>query len=544
MTTATAEDPQQQRSLEAQLDHLAKSPKLLVTCDYDGTLAPIVDDPSRAHPLRECIVAMRMLAEQPETEVAVVSGRALGDLVKLTRLPETVHHVGSHGSEFDVGFIDSLTPKQAELRQTILHELRGISEAHEGTSLESKPASVALHYRGASEDVAKRVVKAIEAGPGAREGVEVKRGKMVFELAVVKTDKGTALQTIRQRVGATAVLFIGDDVTDEDAFKTLRGPDIGIKVGEGETAARFRVDDPHDVARLLARIAEQRTAWRCGGQAVPIDHHAMLSDLRTIALVTPGARITWLCAPRVDSPSLFAELLGGPTAGYFAIAPDSVTQKPHQKYDDDSLVLDTHFENFRVRDFFDCGGGRAFQRSGRSDLVRLVEGSGEARVEFAPRLDFGRNPTKLEVRDNGIEVLDSPEPIVLYAPDIDWEITANGLHDTATATVNLKKGEPVVLSLRIGSGSLRPPVIRAKDRASETRRFWSQWADQLTLPRLARDQVKRSALVLRGLIHGPSGAMAAAGTTSLPETIGGVRNWDYRYCWPRDSAIAESRGQQ
>jgi trehalose-phosphatase len=519
------------------LDQLAQVPNLLVVSDYDGTLSPIVADPSRAVPLRESIVALRTLAAQPDTHVAVVSGRSLRDLAELTNLPETVHLVGSHGSEYDVGFVESLTPDQ----QALLAEVRGALEAIAGDApgflLEHKPASIAFHYRNADPAEAERAVHEITAGPAGLEGVHTKRGKMVVELGVVGLNKGDALQRLRQRVGAHAVAFFGDDVTDEDAFATLRGPDVGVKVGAGETLAEYRVDTPLDIARLLARLAERRATWLGGGEAVPIEHHAMLSDLRTIALVTPRARVSWMCVPRIDSSSLFAELIGGAGAGHFSIEPADGGDPVGQRYDGDSLVLVTEFPTFSVTDYLDTTGGRTRQRAGRTDLVRIVRGTGRVRIEFAPRQDFSRAPSLLEVRAGGIELLDTPDPIVLFAPGVEWEVRPDGPHHTAVAEVELTD-EPLVVSLRGGASTLRPSTLRPIDRQEQTRSYWESWAARLHPPALAREHVVRSALTLKALCYGPTGAIAAAGTTSLPEAIGGVRNWDYRYCWPRDAAIA------
>src|SRR5690606_37887562 len=125
-------------------------------------------------------------------------------------------------------------------------------------------------------------------------GVTLKRGKKVLELAVVSTSKGEALQRIRQRLGVGRAVFLGDDVTDEDAFGTLSGPDVGVKVGEGQTIAAYRVVDTHEVARLLGRLAERRAAWLSGEDITPIERHSILSDQRAVALVTDQARITWL----------------------------------------------------------------------------------------------------------------------------------------------------------------------------------------------------------------------------------------------------------
>lgn len=532
MTETT--DPSQ---LEQIITTLAQTPDLLVACDYDGTLAPIVPNPEDAKPVRESIAALRVLASLPNTHVAVVSGRALADLAELSGLPDTVHLVGSHGSEFEPGFIRSLDAQNTALREKLEDELGAIAKQLPGATIETKPASVAFHYRNADADAARPAVERIENGAARWDGVFVKRGKMVLELAVVGANKGDALDTLRQRLAAHAVFFLGDDVTDEDAFERLRGPDVGVKVGDGETAASCRVSDTMDVAHILAELSEQRSNWVCGAQAVPIEDHSILSDQRTIALVSPDARVCWMCAPRIDSPALFAELLGGSSAGYFAIRPEDDTAPLEQHYVGDSLVLRTRFNSFAVTDYLDCTAGRPNQRAGRTDLVRIIEGTGKVVIEFAPRLDFGRTATQIIKRDDGLEIEGWPDPIVLRSPGVQWEIHPEGMHETARAVVDLAD-QPMNLSLRYGVGNLRPSHKDALMRAEQTEQFWSEWASRLQLPEIAPDQVKRSALMLKALAYGPTGAVSAAGTTSLPESIGGVRNWDYRFCWPRDAAVA------
>ncbi len=525
-------------ALQARLEEVARSPVLLVACDYDGTLAPIVDDPSQAHPRRESIVAIKALAAMPQTHVAVISGRALSDLASLTGNPDEVHLVGSHGSEFDPDFAARLRPQEAELRRRVAEELEQIARSYKGAALEYKPASIAFHYRQVAEEDAEQAYEAVMQGPAAVEGVFTKQGKKVVELGVVATNKGAALETIRHRVGATAAIFLGDDITDEDAFHTLLGPDMGVKVGEGPTQAAFRVRDTEDIARLLAVLSEARQRWLAGCEAIPINALSMLSDQRTAALLSPDARIIWMCAPRIDSPSLFAELLGGPSAGYFSVAPaDDGAPDPSQTYDGDSFLLHTRWRDISVTDYLDCSGGRPMQRAGRLDLIRFLHGSGRARIEFAPRLDFGRTATRLRERDGGLEVEESHEPIVLRSPGVEWTIQDVGAHQTAVAEVDLARG-PVALELRYGTGSLSESIVPEHQRRAQTERFWSEWAATLTLPRLRPDLVLRSALVLRALCHLPTGAICAAATTSLPEHLGGVRNWDYRYCWPRDAAMS------
>jgi len=525
--------------LRERLREIARVPVLLVASDYDGTLAPIVDDPSEARPLRESVVALRTLAGISGTHVAVVSGRAIRDLASLTGLPEEVHLVGSHGSEFDADFAVSLPDEAKARRDHVLEELREVARRHDGFHIEEKPASVAFHYRNAPEEEAQRAVREILGGAASLEGVYTKEGKQVVELTVIATDKGAALETIRQRVGASAVLFLGDDRTDEDAFTTLTGPDIGVKVGPGETRAEHRIDDPEAAAALLAELCELRCDWAAGAEAPSIESHAMLSDLRTTALVSPEGRVTWCCLPRIDAPAIFAELLGGPLAGRFGVKPVQESAPPRQRYLGDTLILETAWDRARVTDFLDCSGGRPDQRAGRVELVRIIEGEGPVEIEFAPRLDFGRVITRISARDGGVAVEDTHDPVVLHAPGVDWTIEPEGRHHTAKAIVDPSEG-PVVLELRYGMGSLQPRPNHGRKRLEMTERFWRLWVDRLDPVECMPELVRRSALTLKGLVYGPTGAISAAATTSLPEHIGGVRNWDYRYCWLRDAAMSAS----
>lgn len=522
-------------TLEGRLDAIARQTTILVATDYDGTIAPIVEDPAKAAPHREALVALNLLVALPRTHVAVISGRSLADLARLTGLPGAVHLVGSHGSEFEPGFHSGLDRSTLALRGRIEAELEKVAASIDGIRLEPKPASVALHYRQATEADGRRVLEAVMAGPAAIPGVHVKRGKMVVELCAVEPDKGVALETIRRRTGAGVVVFIGDDVTDEDAFATLRSPDLGVKVGDGETMATERIATTEDACRLLARLAERRAQWLEAESAVPIEDHAVLSDQRTIALVTPGGRVTWLCAPRADSSAIFADLLGGEQAGHFTVRAED--GQATQRYEPNTLVLRTDWGHATVTDLLDCSGVRPTQRAGRTELVRVLEGEGVLHAEFAPRLDFGRIPTRLSRREDGLVVEDTHDPIVLRSPGVQWDIHEDGPHHTAKAEIRLT-GEPVVLELRYGSGDLSPARLPTEDRVRLTGLFWSAWADRLSLPTTRTDLVRRSALVLKSLCHGPTGAILAAGTTSLPEQIGGVRNWDYRYCWLRDGAMS------
>ena len=263
--------PETDASLDNRLRELARAAVLLVGCDFDGTLAPLVDDPARALGNPDSLRALRLMAGLPHTHVAVVSGRSLRDLALLSRLPSEVHLVGSHGSEFDVGISIDIDEAARDRLADISRELDKLAQHHDGIGLEVKPASVALHYRTADRETASAVVDAVLKGPATREGVYVKHGKMVVELAVVHANKGDSLRRLRQELGASAVLFFGDDVTDEDAFATLSGPDLGIKVGEGTTHASLRLADTDQVANARQAL---RSAARLGAGHRCASHRA------------------------------------------------------------------------------------------------------------------------------------------------------------------------------------------------------------------------------------------------------------------------------
>ncbi|GAB3000853.1 trehalose-phosphatase [Saccharothrix stipae] len=511
---------------------LARTPRLLVACDYDGTLAPIVANPEDARPLPESVGALRSLAGLHETTTAVISGRALRDLATLSRLPSEVHLVGSHGSEFDVGFVHALDADAKQLHRRLETGLEEIVAGHEGVGLEVKPASIAVHVRRADPAVGERVLDDVRTGPATWDGVQVTEGKAVIELAVVQTDKGHALDVLRHRASATAAVFVGDDVTDEKAFARLSGPDVGIKVGDGESLAQYFVDDTLDVATVLAFLLEERRAWLHGDQAVPIERLTMLANERSVALLTPDARLNWLCHPEPDSAAVFADLLGGPAAGHFSIKPEHGSLPLGQRYVPGTMIVETRWSRLLVTDYLDHD-----LASHRTDLVRRVSGSTNAVITFAPRPEFGQVPVRLLRERDGLRIVGTSDPMVLRSPGVDWQITSDGIQETATAVVRPREGAPILLELRCGTDDLSEATLGEPERRARAGAFWSDWAATLKLPPVESDLVLRSALTLKGLVHHDTGAIMAAATTSLPEELGGIRNWDYRYCWLRDAAL-------
>jgi trehalose 6-phosphate phosphatase len=242
--------------LQDALARAARIPRLLITSDFDGTLAPIVNNPADARPLRDGVEALTQLSQCPGTATALISGRALDVLRDLSGMPTAVHLVGSHGAEFDSGFAH---PIDRALLDQIAAELTAIAGARPGVTVEFKPASVALHVRNAEPADADSALAQARAASQTW-NAELTEGKAVLEFAVITTDKGEAIDILRDEHEASAVIYFGDDVTDEKAFRRLRDGDVGVKVGPGQTLAGYRVDEPEDVAAALKYLLQVRTA--------------------------------------------------------------------------------------------------------------------------------------------------------------------------------------------------------------------------------------------------------------------------------------------
>lgn len=525
-----------QSELREVLMTAARAPLLLAASDFDGTIARIVEDPAAARPDPDALAALRALGQTPWTRTAVISGRSFGDLRRFLGSSGREILVGSHGAEWGGPSVE-LDAAERDCLERIEGTLRGIAESNRGVVHELKPAGAALHVRRVPPETGARIIAAVIEQLADLPGVRVMHGSMVVEFMVRPASKADALRRAKHVTGAGAVVFIGDDRTDEEAFAALTGDDVGVKVGEGETAARYRVTGVGDVADVLRTLAAARDACARSRTMVRLDACAILSDQRTVAVVSPGARVSWLCLPRLDSAALFSELVGDDSSGCFTIEPVHGGAPVRSRYAGESFTLVTQWPDLRVTDYLDVSSGRPFQKAGRTDLIRVIEGSALARVRFAPRLDFGRIPTRFRVKDEGLEIEGAHDPIVLRSPGVAWTISDHGMHQTAEAVV--RPGESgIVLELRYGSANLRPAPENEATRREACARFWSGWAGSLRLPSEHPEIVKRSALVLKALCHGPTGVIAAAATTSLPEQVGGVRNWDYRFCWPRDAAMA------
>jgi GH15 family glucan-1,4-alpha-glucosidase len=284
------------------------------------------------------------------------------------------------------------------------------------------------------------------------------------------------------------------------------------------------------VARLLARLVEQRSAWLDGGDAPPLQELSPLANGAAIALVDSRGDLCWLCHPRPDSPSVFASLIGGDAAGYWRIRPVDGRHVRDQRFLDDSMTLETTWPGVVVTDTLLAPD----PRFPATRLVRRVSTSTPVQVEFAPRGDFGRAPVSWTSRADGVTAHCGQTTLDIRAPGVSWRIEEHPGGGTAVATLDPPERIDVDFDLVIDQGTLahRDLPDPAGARVA-TEREWSAWADDIE----SDDPiVRRSALVLRALCYRPTGAVLAAATTSLPEVIGGVRNWDYRFCWPRDAA--------
>ncbi len=227
-------------------------------CDFDGTISPIVGTPADARPLPGAVAALRGLAALPRTQIVLLSGRSRADLAALVGRPAGVQLIGSHGAEWGSDFGETLSGEQAALLRQLVRQASTIVADAPGCLLERKPASVAVHVRGAEGPVGDRVLAAVRDGPAQLPGVIAIPGKKVLELAVVKVSKGAAIQRLRAQFEPTVTAYFGDDRTDEAAFEVLGEGDIGVKVGPGPSAAAVRLATPVEVVHLLASLLQRR----------------------------------------------------------------------------------------------------------------------------------------------------------------------------------------------------------------------------------------------------------------------------------------------
>lgn len=247
-------------NLRSHLDRLARTPVLLVAADFDGTLAPIVERPDLAQADASSVAALKALAATPRTHVAIISGRSLADLAR--HIPDAggIHLIGSHGAEAAMHLPLTSTPAALASLAKSHRYMRRLASQTPGSLVEKKPAGCAFHYRNADEAAAALALVKLAEKAKQWPKLYIRHGKKVFEVSTVQADKGHALASLRRHVRATAVLYVGDDITDEDVFQKLSRHDVSAKVGEGPTSAGYRLADTRAVSRMLKGILRRRKA--------------------------------------------------------------------------------------------------------------------------------------------------------------------------------------------------------------------------------------------------------------------------------------------
>ena len=264
-----------------------------------------------------------------------------------------------------------------------------------------------------------------------------------------------------------------------------------------------------------------------------IEDYAMIGDLHTAALVGRDGSIDWLCLPRFDSHACFAALLGEEEHGRWLIAPSADVRKTARRYREGTLVLETDFETDEgsVR-LTDC----MLVRAGSPLVVRLVEGlRGAVRMHtrLVVRPDNGATVPWVEQAVEGLTFLAGPNALYLRTP-----VETGGEDFTTIGEFSVREGERVPFTLAWNpSNEPAPPAIDPLWAVSSTEQQWRDWSSRCAYTGRWREQVVRSLITLKALTYRPTGGIVAAPTTSLPEDVGGERNWDYRYCWLRDASL-------
>ena len=265
----------------------------------------------------------------------------------------------------------------------------------------------------------------------------------------------------------------------------------------------------------------------------PIEDYALIGDCETAALVDKRGSIDWLCWPSFSSEACFTALLGDEENGYWKICPIGDGWKTTRRYREHTLILETTFEGaegaVRLIDFMPI-------RERNSDVVRIVEGvRGKLpmRMELALRFDYGRTVPWVTRIDDGFRAIAGPNLTVFHA-----SVPVHGESLKTVADFTVGEGDRVWFTLTYGTSfEDGPAAVEAEQALKDTESFWVPWAEKLLYRGKYCEAVERSLIALKAMTFRPTGGVVAAMTTSLPEWIGGVRNWDYRYCWLRDTTF-------
>ncbi len=267
--------------------------------------------------------------------------------------------------------------------------------------------------------------------------------------------------------------------------------------------------------------------------SVPIEDYAMIGDCYTAALVSKNGSIDWLCLPRFDSSACFAALLGTTAHGRWLLTPAGEVKSVRRRYRDGTLVLETDYETANgAVTVTDCMPVRVKA----PDVVRVVEGKrGQVRMrmELVIRFDYGSIVPWVQHIEGGISAIAGPDRLVLITP---VPLHGEGFTTVADFVVNAGQRESFTLIWHPSHEEM-PAPIDPWWAILGTEKWWREWSDRCTYRGEWRDAVVRSLITLKALTYAPTGGIVAAPTTSLPEHLGGVRNWDYRFCWLRDATF-------
>ena len=265
-----------------------------------------------------------------------------------------------------------------------------------------------------------------------------------------------------------------------------------------------------------------------------IEDYGLVGDTHTAALIGRDGSVDWLCLPRFDSGACFAALLGDERHGRWALAPAGSVRRVSRRYRPGTLVLETDFEtedgSIRI---VDCMPPR--QR--HPNLVRIVEGLAgrvAVRMELVVRFEYGSVVPWVSRRRGRLSAVAGPDALTLRSPA---ELRGEDLKTVAEFTVAAGESVPFVLTWH-ESVARAPRAPDAHGAVADTEKWWREWSSRCSYEGEWREAVERSLIVLKALTYAPTGGIVAAATTSLPEQLGGVRNWDYRYCWVRDATFA------
>ena len=264
-----------------------------------------------------------------------------------------------------------------------------------------------------------------------------------------------------------------------------------------------------------------------------IENYALIGDCQTAGLVGNDGSLDWLCLPRFDSPACFAALLGTPDHGRWRFHPAGVVRASRQRYRDHTLIVETEFDtpsgSARLIDFMSLGSDVA-------DVVRIVEGirgSVQMEMHLTLRPDYGSAIPWIRRTEDGLTAIAGPDLLRLRSP-----VPITNADFETTASFSVAEGQRLAFDLTWSPSHLpQPEELDVAMALERTESFWRQWSKACSYEGEWRDVVIRSALTLKALTYLPTGGLVAAATTSLPECLGGVRNWDYRYCWLRDATF-------